>query len=125
MHTYAICPKIELILHPSQNIFPVTGTPKTGFPSTAIKSPHPGGKYASWGFHNRRCKHNPNSEVPSTNLLHAACLVDAQSVINLHHLYEMLDKTKADFKTGSPSCSLRLINNCINGRYQETPAHKV
>lgn len=118
MNTHAICNKIELILHPSQNIFPVTGIPKTGFTSTTIKSPHGGGNYASWGFYNRRCKHNPNSEVPSTNLLYAACLVNTQSAITLNHSYEMMDETKADFKTGSSSFPLRLISNCINSSSQ-------
>lgn len=37
----------------------------------------------------------------------------------------MQNKTKPDFKTGSTSFSLGLINNCNNGRYQETSARKV
>lgn len=93
--------------------------------STTIKSPHRGGNYASWGFYNRRHQHNPNSEVRSTNLQCAVWLVNAVSVINLKHFYETQNKIGPDFKIGSTSFSLGLVNSYINGWYQETPALKV
>lgn len=37
----------------------------------------------------------------------------------------MQNKIGPDFKRGSTSFSLELINSGTNGRYQETPAHKV